>query len=649
MPGTERSVRIPMPDGVELAATLYLPDAGEAQPCLLEALPYRKDDLTSSYAEGYRWLRDEHSYAVCRLDLRGTGSSGGDATDEYPEVERSDLGTVIQWLADREWCDGGVGMFGTSYSGFNALQVACERPAALKAICAIYASDDRWSDDVHWRGHALKLLDLVDYCHYMTAMNVLPPVPAEYGAGWREEWRRRRETNEPWVLSWLREGRDGPYWRAGSVRSAHVEDPGWERIRCPTMLVAGWADGYRNIAFRGADALRRSGVPHRLIAGPWAHADPATAIPGPRIDLDRELVAWWDLWLRGRGVHEDSLDVFVRTSSRPEPDLGEQAGYWARLGHANVANGDGEAVTSPPSNIRMSPGAPPLPVDPDVGTDAWIDCAGHLPWGLSGDQREDDARSLTWEADPPEHPVIGHPVARLRVSASAPAASLSVKLCDVFEDGTSALISRGTLDLAFRDGETPEPLMPGQVYDVTVVLDACAYQADAGHRLRVSVAGCDWPTTVAPPRPVTLTVHDGTVELPAWAGTTGPGPSFAPGAESSSEDPDGTTWTVTRDVLRRTTTCTVRHGSTYAVPHDGTAAEGYAGAVVVDRRTFDQRADAECTYRLTWPEAEVRVTSSMRVDVTEDGVAVAITTEAFDGDERVSRRRWTEHLSRRIL
>ena len=51
------------------------PTAGEPQPCLLEALPYRKDDLTSSYAESYRRLRDTYGYAVCRVDLRGTGSS----------------------------------------------------------------------------------------------------------------------------------------------------------------------------------------------------------------------------------------------------------------------------------------------------------------------------------------------------------------------------------------------------------------------------------------------------------------------------------------------------------------------------------------------------------------------------------------------
>ena len=90
---------------------------------------------------------------------------------------------MIAWLAAQEWCNGNVGMFGTSYSGFNSLQLACERPPELKAIFAIFATDDRWTDDVHWRGGALRLVDLVDYSHYMTPMCVLPPVPGGLGRG----------------------------------------------------------------------------------------------------------------------------------------------------------------------------------------------------------------------------------------------------------------------------------------------------------------------------------------------------------------------------------------------------------------------------------------------------------------------------------
>lgn len=633
MPGTEREVRLPMADGVELAMTLYLPETDEPQPCLLEALPYRKDDLTSGAAEHYRALRDRHGYAVCRVDLRGTGSSGGDATDEYPAVELTDLATVIAWLAEQEWCDGGVGMWGTSYSGFNSLQVAAERPPALEAVVAIYSSDDRWHDDVHWRGHALRLVDLVDYCHYMTPMCVLPPVPDRWPGDWRAEWRRRWETNEPWMLTWLREHRDGPYWGAGSLR--HL---GYDRIEAATMLVAGWADGYRNNSFRTVAGLGAAGTPWRLLAGPWAHADPATAIPGPRIDLDHEMVAWWDRWLRGRAGEPwtDRADVFVRTSVVPEPDLEDHPGHWV----------SGPWPPAEPHRLTWALDGPrTLAVEPDVGTAAWIDCAGHLPWGLSGDQRDDDARSLTWERE--DRPtVVGQPVARLRVSASAPAASLSVKLCDVFPDGTSALVSRGTLDLQFRDGTERVPLVPGEEYDVTVVLDACAYRPDERHRLRLSVAGSDWPNTVAPPAAVDLTVHGGSLELPLWAETGVEPPTFVPGAEHSAESDEGVEWRVTRDVLRRTTTCTTRQLSAYDVPGGGTATEDYVGEVGVDRRTFAQWADATTTYVLTWPGVEVRVVSTLRVDVGPDGYDVTIVTEASDGGEPFGRREWREHVPR---
>ncbi len=245
---------------------------------VLEALPYRKDDATASYRPEYERLCGEYGYAVARVDLRGTGSSEGVATDEYPASEQADLCQVIGWLADQPWSTGAVGMYGTSYSGFNSLQVAAERPPALKAIIAIYASDDRYTDDVHYTGGAVKLLDLVDYPLYMVALNALPPVPAIAGPDWRERWRERVEGLEPWLLRWLEEQADGPYWRQGSLR------PGYERIACPTMLVAGWADGYRNGTFRVLERLRGAGPAAVRALEPHGHRQlPARAAdrPGP--------------------------------------------------------------------------------------------------------------------------------------------------------------------------------------------------------------------------------------------------------------------------------------------------------------------------------------------------------------------------------
>jgi predicted acyl esterase len=378
-------------------------------------------------------------------------------------------------------------------------------------------------------------------------------------------------------------------------------------------------------------------VPHRLVAGPWAHADPTTAMPGPRIDFAAELVAWFDHWLRGRLDHEDRCDVFVRTSTRPEVDLDLHRGFWLTL----------PSVPPTTPQILILDGPRALDVVADVGTAAWIDCAGHLPWGLSDDQRLDDARSLTWDFPPPPRPVVGHPALHARVSASAPAASLSVKLCDVFPDGTSALVSRGTLDLAFRGGVhgSPSPLTPGETFQVEVLLDACAYSWDGGQTLRVSIAGADWPNTVAPPAPVSLTVHDASLTLPLVDGAF-PEPTFGAAAEHSSESAEGVGWEIRRDVLARTTTAVTRSDSRYATPYEGTARELYLGAVSVNSRTFAQRARADTTYELAWPGIDVTVRSTMTVDVTSTAYEVTIRTAARLEGRSVSEREWNESIPR---
>lgn len=88
-----------MRDGAKLAATVYLPDGGKNRPCLLKALPYRKDDVTFSEVSEYERLRDEFGYAVCRVDLRGTGSSQGLATDDHPVAAELEF-EATSWTFD---------------------------------------------------------------------------------------------------------------------------------------------------------------------------------------------------------------------------------------------------------------------------------------------------------------------------------------------------------------------------------------------------------------------------------------------------------------------------------------------------------------------------------------------------------------------
>ncbi len=640
--GTRTDGWIPMSDGTYLAVTLYLPHESHGpQPCILEALPYRKDDMTSSYRPEYVRLRDEHSYAVARLDVRGTGSSGGRATDEYPEQEQRDLAEVLAWLAAQPWCDGSIGMYGTSYSGFNSLQMACERPPELKAVIAIYATDDRHTDDVHYMGGLRKWIDLVDYCHYMTPMNALPPVPAVFGPGWRNEWKSRIDEHEPWLLTWMRQQRDGAYWRHGSVR------PAYDRIEIPTMIVAGWADGYRNNSFRMMAELEKNAVPRRLLAGPWAHASTSSSLPGPRIDLVPEMVRWWDRWLRGieNGVDAQPEAIwYAQTSHRPEPDLDHVPGEWRA-----------DSWPTERSSWVEYPllGRPPYVVKPDVGTAAWISCAGHLPWGQPLDQRHDDADSLTWDLDPEGLEIAGNPRVIVSLTSSAPVATITCKLQDVAVDGTSTLVTRGTLNLTRRNGmDVVEALEPGQVYEVPVELEATAWTWRPGHKLRLAIAGADWPNTAAPPKPVTLSVRSALLQLPAYDPRgSGPVPEFAPGDDDAGESVDGVVWRVERDVLRRTTTCVVDHGSTYEAPY-GSVVEHYGGRVSVSTRTFEQFAAADVSFTLRFADdgsgepVDVTSRSTLEVHAGDSVFDVWITLVCREGDEVVAERQWREQIPR---
>ena len=654
---SKQHVSIEMADGVRLAATLYMPEGEGPWPAVLEALPYRKDDITGRSRSEYRRLA-EAGYVMCRVDVRGTGSSEGIATDEYPAVERTDMAAVIDWLATRPWSFGTVGMYGYSYSGFNSIQIAMERPPALKAIIPIYATDDRFGDDVHYQGGVVKQLDQIDYPSYMVAINALPPAPPIYGEGWREEWARRLEGTEPWVLTWLEHQRLDDYWKHGSLCVDY------EAIACPTMIVAGWADGYRNNSFRTFERLT---CPKRLVFGPWAHASTDTSLPGPNHDLLPEHIRWWDRWLKGvdNGIdREPPIVLYAQRSTLPAPDRPLVNGEWRY------------EPTWPPERLRPEtwpladatanrPGDGPdeLDVRGDVGWTAWISCAGVLPWGQPDDQCPDELHSLTytWTPFEREFEILGHARVRVRIASSEPVAYLSAKLCDVFPDGTSSLVARNVLNLTHRDSrEQPSPMPVGELVDVELEIEAASWTFEPGHALRLDLAGTDWPNTWAPPRPVTLTIDRAatTLELPVIDGPSPieerpvlPPPHVSDPDEDDAGDDDpvaGVRWSVAHDVLRRVTSANA--GSTFEeepVEHVPSMHSHYDGVVSVS--TVDPgkaSAHGKAAFELRWPEATVNSRADVVIESDAESYRATIDLVVHEDGEERFRRRWERTIPR---
>ena len=133
--------------------------------------------------------------------------------------------------------------------------------------------------------------------------------------------------------------------------------------------------------------------------------------------------------------------------------------------------------------------------------------------------------------------------------------------------------------------------------------------------------------------------------LPLLDGTW-PEPTFTPGAGTTSESEEGIVWSVTDDVLHRTTVAHTLSESEYDGPYGGRVREHYQGEVRVDRRTFEQRALATTVFGLTWPEAAIEVSADLDVRVGPTGYDVTIETRGTRDGEEVHRWSTTVELPR---
>ncbi|MGO8440883.1 peptidase, partial [Rhizobium ruizarguesonis] len=75
-------------------------------------------------------------------------------------------------------------------------------------------------------------------------------------------------------------------------------------VEIPALVIAGWADGYRNKPLMAVEGL---GEKAKALIGPWVHKYPHFAWPKPRTDFHGEAIAWCNRWLRGEDNGIDSL------------------------------------------------------------------------------------------------------------------------------------------------------------------------------------------------------------------------------------------------------------------------------------------------------------------------------------------------------
>jgi len=517
-------VWIPLADGTRLAARIWLPDDAGTDaspvPAILEYIPYRKRDGTRSRDEPMHHYFASNGFAAVRVDMRGSGESDGLMADEYVLQEQDDGLEVIEWISRQPWCSGAVGLMGKSWGGFNALQIAARRPPALKAIITVYSTDDRYADDIHYKGGCL-LNDNLWWGSIMLAYQGRPPDPLLYADEWRSAWIERLDKLPFFPALWMEHQHRDDYWRHGSI----CED--WSAIQCPVFAVGGWADSYTNAVFRLMAGLQ---VPRQGLIGPWAHIYPHDGVPGPAVGFLQEAVEWWNRWLRpevddgSRSTSErPALRVWMESARAPQTTYATTPGKWiseAAWPSPSVTMqplylGDGTLTrTAPDTAARV---LVHTPQGHGVAAGEWMGTgvAGESP----ADQRIDDGLAQVFDSAPLTEPLalLGMPELEIDVSSDRPVAYLCVRLSEVMPDGAATRISYGVFNLTHRDGSAePVVLTPGERYRVRLTLDACAHEFGVGNRVRLSLSTTYWPLIWPAPEDATIevTLGDTALHLP---------------------------------------------------------------------------------------------------------------------------------------
>ncbi|NKB75819.1 MAG: CocE/NonD family hydrolase [Gammaproteobacteria bacterium] len=516
---------IPMSDGVKLGARLWLPESvndealsdgsmeDKAVPAILEYIPYRKDDYSAIRdSSTIAWFASR-GYACLRVDMRGSGSSDGIMLDEYSNQEIDDGVEVINWLAQQDWCNGKVATIGISWGGITGLQMAQRAPKPLKTVIALGATEFRYYDDA---GYYMGCMvgQTIGWATMMFGYNTRPPDPALQKDNWRSLWLSRLSETPHYLDHWLTHQREDDYWLRGSV------GVDYDAIRIPVYAVSGHADCWPNTVPR---LLENLSSPTRGLQGAWCHRYPHLGVPGPTVNFLEDAARWFDHWLKGEDtgiMDESTYQVFIQDSVRPKPFYDHRPGKWVGepcwpspnidiqrfdlrtpnndigLGHFTAEAG--QVTICSPNNTGLASGE-------------------YMPWfafgpadELAGDQQQEDAGSLLFDfsIDDVDLCILGNPKVTLNLKSDQPQALIAVRLCDVWPNGDSTLITRGILNLSQRDGKRiPLRLSPGKNYDIEVSLNHVGYTVPSGHTLRVALSTSYWPIAWPSPINATLTIN----------------------------------------------------------------------------------------------------------------------------------------------
>jgi putative CocE/NonD family hydrolase len=514
-------VRIPVRDGVELAATVFQP-AGQKErlPVIFTLTPY----IADSYLDRALYFA-RHGYVFALVDVRGRGDSGG-TFDPFAQ-EAHDGYDVVEWLARQPWSNGKVAMWGGSYAGYDQWATAKERPPHLVTIVPaaaahpgvdfpffkniFYSYDMQWLTFTSGKAKNVSLFAEGGFWSRKSRQMFLAHLPFR-------DLDRIVGNPSPVFQRWLAHPEVDDHWKAMNPTPEQMA-----RLDLPILTITGDYDGdqlgalayYRDHLRHATPAARDR---HYLIIGPWDHA--GTRTPNRQVGgLTFGEASVLDL----NGLHKEWYDWTMKNGPRPSfltkrvayYVVGPGAETWKRADSLEEigatrrtlylgSDGAGDHPLDALHSGRLAEAAPAAAA-PGAGADRWVydpldvrpaqdptdaDTPGYLIDQTAALNLLGDGAVYHSEPFPEATEVSGQVKLSLWIALDVPDTDFKADLYEMLPDGGSVLLTSDLLRARYRSSATTATLVPpGEAvrYDFTG-FPWFSRRVSKGSRLRLVVS-----------------------------------------------------------------------------------------------------------------------------------------------------------------
>ncbi len=473
-------ITIPTRDGKVLAADLYSLDTTAAKPVILVQTPYNKNyyriRVGLPEAGGSSFPYDSVHYNCVVVDWRGFyGSKDADVSGYDRGLDGYD---AVEWIAYRRWCNGKVGTWGPSALGLIQFQTAKHHPPHLVCSMPLVKDYKIAYSNFYYGGDYLK--------EHNETMERLGFLPTEF------------------ILA---NPSYNPMWRLLETSSDYPDS-----IAVPMLLIGGWYDHYPDDVIRAFHDLKARSAPsvrskHKFIIGPWMHSEIGKSKQGEleypnAVGIsDTAAMRFFDYYLRNMqsGYDQNPTIRYYQMGT----DEWRSTSDWYSLGGATdtlyLQSGGLLSRAAPPQSatpdsLRYNPRDP----TPSYGGVRFNPFDPSVQGGPLDQRQRVESRSdvLTYTTPVLQNDLMvdGATEVRLYVSSNRKDTDFGVRLCDVYPDGRSMILTAGIRRMRFRNSYSVEDLMtPGQIYPVTTELQNLAMTFLKGHQLRIDVSSSDYP------------------------------------------------------------------------------------------------------------------------------------------------------------